>query len=283
MKKILICPPTFFDIDYEINPWMHIEQKVDREGVAAAYEELKNAYRSLPVELYEMTPEKGLPDMVYMADCGHVVGDTFISASFRFPERRREAEVAQKWMQEQFNFEIKKLPDGIFFEGHGDLITAPDVYFCGYGKRTMKEALPYLEQWLNKPVIGIELIDPWYYHLDTCFAVLTKDVAVVNPTSFTPESKAKIYNHFKTVIEASIEDHKILGCNLVVVDKTIIVAKGISETLKNKFTDLGFTTREVDTTEYRKGGGSVKCLSFEFVTTQTPTTAKAVPSLTVTA
>lgn len=264
MKKVIICPPVYFDIEYEINPWMHVGEKVVKDKAYEVYNELKRVYQFLPVELFEMEPVSGLPDMVYMADSGHVQGDTFIRANFRYPERRPEAFALARWMQEKFNFKVAELPEGIFFEGHGDFVPARDVYFMGWGKRSMREAIPYLDKYLDKPLIGLELIDPYYYHLDTCFSVLTADAAVINQASFKPEGLREIHRHFKKVIEASTLDHQVLGCNLVVVDNHIIVAQGITAGLRKEFTDLGFTIHEIDTTEYRKGGGSVKCMSFEF-------------------
>lgn len=264
MSRVIICPPTHFDIEYEINPWMHVERKVIKEKAWEAYNELKSVYRFLGVELFEMEPVAGLPDMVYMADSGHVQGDIFIRSNFRYPERRQEAFVLAEWIKKNFNYTIAELPAGIFFEGHGDLIPTHDVYFMGWGKRSMREAIPYLEKYLDKPIIGLELIDPYYYHLDTCFSVLTPDVAIINPTSFKPEGLQEIHKHFKKVIEAGAADHQVLGCNLVVVDNHIIVAKGITAGLRKEFTNAGFIVHEIDTTQYRKGGGSVKCMTFEF-------------------
>jgi N-dimethylarginine dimethylaminohydrolase len=31
MKKVLLCPPTYFDVEYEINPWMHKEVRPDKK------------------------------------------------------------------------------------------------------------------------------------------------------------------------------------------------------------------------------------------------------------
>lgn len=265
MTRILLSPPTHFDIEYEINPWMHVEQKVDKPKAMAAYQELKRVYQSIGVDTMEIQQEPGLPDMVYMADTGHAVGDTFIAANFRYPERRRESSVVAKYLEQKLGLKTAHLPEGIFFEGHGDLIVAEREYFMGYGKRSMREAIPYLNEYIKKEIVPIELVDPYYYHLDTCFAVLSPDVAVINPTSFTPTGLKEIRSRFKQVIAASPADHQVLGCNLVTVDKHLITALGISDTLKQEFKKLGFVVHLVDTIEYRKGGGSVKCMSFEFI------------------
>ena len=103
-KRIIICPPTYFDIQYEINPWMNTAKKVDPSGALAAYTSLRNTYLSLPVELHEAVPEADLPDMVYAADWGYAENGVFIPANFRYAERRREANVAAELMQKKFGF-----------------------------------------------------------------------------------------------------------------------------------------------------------------------------------
>lgn len=230
----------------------------------SAYQDLKNIYQSIGVEVIEVPQEKGLPDMVYMADTGHAVDKTFIAANFRYPERRRESAVVADFLEKNMGYTTVHLPEGIFFEGHGDMIVAEREYFMGYGKRSMREAIPYLNEYIKKEIVPIELIDPYYYHLDTCFAILSPEVALINPTSFTPDGLKEIHHRFKRVIEASPADHQVLGCNLVTINNHLITALGITPTLQKEFEDLGFTVHLVDTVEYRKGGGSVKCMTFEF-------------------
>ncbi len=70
MKKVLLCPPDFYDIEYEINPWMHVENKVDKRKVFEEYKNLKKIYQSLGLEVLGIPPVKGLPDMVYAANIG---------------------------------------------------------------------------------------------------------------------------------------------------------------------------------------------------------------------
>jgi N-dimethylarginine dimethylaminohydrolase len=48
------------------------------------------------------------------------------------------------------------------------------------------------------------------------------------------------------------------------IDKTIIVGQGITTDLKDKLGKFGYNIFEVPMIEYLKGGGSVKCCTFEF-------------------
>ena len=264
MKKILLCPPTYYDIEYEINPWMDMQNKVDAKKALESYNALKAKIIELGAETFEIDPVDGLPDMVYTANFGEVCDGRFIPANFRYPQRRAETKIASDYFQEKFGYQIAAIPENIYFEGQGDLLDAGDAYFFGHGKRSMIEALPYLEKYLNKPVIDLETTNSYFYHLDTCFGPLDKDTVIINQKSFTKEGLDKINAHFKNVIQTSEEDNKVMACNLLCLGKNIILGKGISEELKNNVEKLGYTIHEIEMGEYRKGGGSVCCTSFWF-------------------
>ena len=259
-----MCPPTQFDVTYEINPWMHIEVKPDRQKAMNAYRQIKALYELFGCHVFEIPQVTGLPDMVYTANVGQVRNSTFLKSNFKFDERRREADYAEDFFETTFDFDAYALPENVFFEGQGDLLTDGERFFFGWGKRSDREAKPYIEHFLNAPVIDFELVDPFYYHLDTCFAPLTPDIVVINPRSFTEAGINRIRAAFSTVIEASEADNQVLACNLCCIGKEIVLGAGITPELKEKLTSVGYNTHEVDMKEYLKGGGSVKCCTFEF-------------------
>lgn len=262
-KKVLLCPPDHYDIEYEINPWMDVKNKVDKKKAKNEYQQLKETYKELGCEVLELFQEPGLPDMVYAANWGFPKGNVFIRSNFRFPQRRKEAKVAQKFL-ENLGYKTDLLPDGIYFEGQGDLLTVGDKYFLGWGKRSDPKAIQYLKKYLGENLLDFELRDPYFYHLDMSLAPLDYDTVVINPKSFKKEDLKKIYKSFKNVIETEDRDNKVMACNLVPVDHTLVVGKGISDDLKKDFDKHGFDFLEVPMDEYRKGGGSVKCLTLEF-------------------
>jgi N-dimethylarginine dimethylaminohydrolase len=263
MKKILLCPPAFYDIEYVINPWMNVKNKVDKKKVLEEYEDIKRTYKSLGVEVLEIDPEKGLPDMVYAANLGFVKDNIFIKSNFKYPQRQSESIYSKKYF-EKLGFEIKELPKEISFEGQGDLLYMGGKYFMGYGKRSSLSAKKYIENFLKGEVFELKLSDPYFYHCDMSFAPLNDKTAVINKHSFDKDGLEMIYKNFPNIILAGESDNNIFSCNLVVVDKNIVIGKGISDKLKNDFARYGFTTHEVDIAEYRKGGGSIKCLTLEF-------------------
>lgn len=264
MQKILLCPPDFYDIEYEINPWMHRDNKVDKAKVQVVYKQVKDLYSSLGVEVFEIEPVAGLPDMVYTANFGNVVDGVFIRASFKYPERQKESDYAQAFFEKQFGYKTVSMPAGINFEGQGDLLTDGTRYFFGWGKRSDRAAIEYLKKYISLPILDFETVNPYYYHLDTCFAPLRPDLVVINPKSFTETDLQKIRASFATVIEANDTDNKVLACNMVEIGSHIVVGAGISAQLRNTLEGYGYTVHEIDTSEYIKGGGSMKCISFEF-------------------
>lgn len=264
MKRVLLCPPTHFDVEYEINPWMHMDIQPSKEGAMGAYTQIKDLYKKFGCEMYEIEQVKGLPDMVYTANVGNVKNSSFLKANFKFDERKKESDLAEEFLAKHFGFEGISLPEDIYFEGQGDLLTDGERWFLGWGKRSVPECKSYVEDFLNESVIDFELVNPYYYHLDTCFAPLSPDLVIINPVSFTQEGLKKIRECFSNVIEASEEDNKYLACNLVHLGKNIVIGKGITGQFKEKLAKFGYTTHEVDMAEYLKGGGSVKCCTFEF-------------------
>jgi N-dimethylarginine dimethylaminohydrolase len=263
MKKVLLCPPTHYRVEYAINPWMDIKNKVDLDKARKEYENLKQAYKELGVEVLETEQDKDQPDMVYAANCGFPQGNTFIKSNFKHEERRKEAELAKQYFQ-KLGYEIKELPENVVWEGQGDLIVVGEKYFLGWGKRTDYEAKKYLSEFLGKEIIDFKMIDPYYYHLDTCFLPLDENTVAINPKSFEPEGLEKIHQIFQNVIEVGESDNKILACNSVIVDKTILSPSGISQQLKDGYAKYGYSVREIQMGEFLKGGGSIKCLTLEF-------------------
>lgn len=261
IQRILLCPPDHYDIKYEINPWMDMSVKVNKDNAREEHNTLKAVYTSLNVPFNELTPDAELPDQVFATDVGHAEGKNFIKANFKYKERRREADIAEEYFK-NLGYTIHVLPEKNWFEG-GDFLKIGDKYFYGWGKRSSLETIPHIEKVLKTKIIPIELPDPYFYHLDTCFSPLSEDIALVHAGAFTPEGLRTIQKHFKTIVSTAGEDNAQIACNFVPIGKNIIISEGVSHFLKNVLRHLGFIIHPVPMTEYIKGGGSIHCLSLE--------------------
>lgn len=257
-----MCQPEYYNIEYSINPWMNTAIKVKREKAFHQYSQLKNAFTKAGAEIIELPPEEGLPDMIFTCNAGYAEENIFIKANFKAQQRKREAEAAERYFKKN-NYRVFSLPENIIFEGEGDIIRSQSKYFLGWGLRSDLMSKDYIEDIIGKELTPLELIDPYFYHLDTCFGPINDDTVVINGKAFSEDSLTKIYDKFKNVILTNEKDNSTLACNLVVIEKNVIVGKGISRVLKNKITKFKYNVIETDMSEFLKGGGSVKCLSLE--------------------
>jgi N-dimethylarginine dimethylaminohydrolase len=72
-RRYLMCPPTYFTVDYAINPWMDPGVRVDRDLAVAQWRELRQAYLALGHRVDLVEPAPGLPDMVFAANGALVI------------------------------------------------------------------------------------------------------------------------------------------------------------------------------------------------------------------
>ena len=56
--KILMCPPTYFDVNYSINPWMTRERAVKQHTAKTQWQSLKKLLVSLGAEVELMHPQE---------------------------------------------------------------------------------------------------------------------------------------------------------------------------------------------------------------------------------
>src|SRR5438552_4773182 len=95
--RILMCPPTYYGIEYEINPWMSRSRGSDTSRAAQQWNALHESLRGLGVTVELMTPQPGLPDLVFTANAGLVFRTRFFSSAFRHQVRARETPHFDAW------------------------------------------------------------------------------------------------------------------------------------------------------------------------------------------
>src|ERR1700722_15048386 len=75
--RILMCPPTYYGIEYEINPWMSRSRGSSPDKARTQWQRLHQSLVGLGVTVELMTPQPGLPDLVFTANAGLVFGQRF--------------------------------------------------------------------------------------------------------------------------------------------------------------------------------------------------------------
>src|SRR5438105_1301099 len=105
MRNLLLCPPDYYGIEYEINTWMKRSRNALPALAREQWQQLHDTLQSLGCHIELIAPRQNQPDMVFTANAGLAVGKKFIRSNFRFPERRGEEEHFEKWFAEH-DYEI---------------------------------------------------------------------------------------------------------------------------------------------------------------------------------
>src|SRR5881392_602146 len=163
--RILMCGPDYYGIEYEINPWMSKHRGAAPERAHAQWRKLHETLVALGVQVELMTPQPGLPDLVFTANAGLVFHDRFISSRFRHEVRARETPHFDAWFAAN-GYTVETLPEGMYFEGAGDALFCGDDLYAGYRIRSDAAAHQWLAKALGTLVLPVELVDPRFYHLD---------------------------------------------------------------------------------------------------------------------
>jgi len=255
----LMCPPEHFAVEYVINPWMDTNVEVSAAKAVAQWQILHDTLAGLGHEVHTLRPEVGLPDMVFAANGAFVVDGTAYGAKFKYPQRVAEAK-AHRAFYEANNW--KFVEPTVVNEGEGDFAYLPEAHggliLAGYGFRTDPSAHTEAQEALSRPVISLKLVNPAFYHLDVALASLDDSNIVYYPQAFSPSSQAVLRQLFPDAVIADETDGHAFGLNLVSDGRTVVLPAE-ANSLAAKIKAAGYETVQVDLSELKKGGGSVKC------------------------
>ena len=259
LPQILMCPPDYYGINYEINPWMSRERPSDPVRAMSQWRDLKQLLEQEGAEVCCLTPIEGLPDLVFTANAAMIDRRTAVLSHFRHPERQGEEPYNEAWLA-QHGFAVHRLPQDLYFEGAGDALFCGETLLAGYRIRSDIRGHHEIGRALGRRVIPLELVDPYYYHLDTCFCPLAPDVAVWFPPAFDEYGRKAIESLVAELIPVEEPEARRFACNAVVVGRAVITNTGCPG-LHRQLADRGFAARETPLDEFVKAGGSAKCLT----------------------
>ncbi len=259
VRHYVMTPPQFFAVEYAINPWMDLTAPVDRRTAAAQWKSLYKTYLQLGHTVDLVRPQPRLPDMVYAANGGLIVGDIAVPARFKFAERAAESVAYAAWMH---NHGYRVIPTRHVNEGQGDLMLVGEMVLAGHGFRTDIRAHAEIAEILRMPVISLELVDPRFYHLDTALTLLDDNMIAYYPPAFSEAARGQLRALFPDAIIAASADAYVLGLNAVSDGLYVVhpmAATGFAAQLRN----AGFRPVGIDLSELLRGGGSIKCCTLE--------------------
>jgi N-dimethylarginine dimethylaminohydrolase len=269
-RAVLLVDPSGFDIKYVINP--HMKGNVGAVDHAAARDQwlrLRDACADAGLEVSVLPGDAAFPDLVFVANQGLPVlrpdgSRRVIASRMHAPQRRGEVPIVSAWHAAR-GVEVAHIPgfEGLPFEGTGDATFVPGrrILVAGYGFRTDPALLGAAAALAEAPTVALRLVDPRFYHLDTCLQVIDAERALYVPEAFDEDARVMLAALFPRLSEVPLaEAVDLLSCNGWSPDgRTFIVQAGAHAT-NAAARALGLTVIEVPTGEFLKSGGSVYCL-----------------------
>jgi len=260
--RLLMCPPDHYGVDYVINPWM--APHVGLADHSRATRQWRNLRERLAchAQIDEIAPARGLPDMVFTANAGLAHGRTAIVSRFFAPVRRGEEFHFRNWFA-QHGYHIAQWPDDVCFEGAGDALVdeARNLVWCAHGFRSDIAAASLVGEILSVRTETLRLVNPHFYHLDTCLCPLSDGGLMYYPPAFDEASLARICAlttpHDRIEIDA--RDAASFACNAVEIDGRVFL-NDASAALCDRLRARGMEPVTTPLGEFLKAGGGAKCL-----------------------
>lgn len=258
-RHYLMCPPTYFDVNYSINPWMQPEVPTDTGRAVRQWEVLVETFRALGHDVDLVDPVPGLPDMVFAANAALVIDGKVLGARFRHTQRREEAAFYMTWLSGRFH---RSAVASVVNEGEGDYLLVGDYILGGYGFRSDPTSRAEVQEFFGRPVVQLQLVDPRFYHLDTALAVLDQHTVAYVPSAFSEGSQLVLRRLFPDAVLASEADAAVFGLNAVSDGRSVVLPVQ-ARSLANQLRARGYEPVPVDLSELLKAGGGAKCCTLE--------------------
>ena len=252
-----MCEPKFFDVDYDINPWMtKNKNQVNKSLANKQWFDLVSAVsRSAVVQLVNAV--EALPDLVFTANAGLVCKNQVVLSKFSKPQRSPEEQYFKKWFEDH-GFNVFQPQNS--YEGEGDhLIDCYQRHWLGSGFRSNPMVADELASFLGTKISILRMVDPRWYHLDTCFCPLPQGELLWYPQAFDEPSREIINQAFEKQIQTSLEDALAFACNCIVLGMNLFIPQ--NNAVSPALEALGYRVQSFDLSEFIKSGGAAKCLT----------------------
>lgn len=262
-ETLVMCTPESFSVKYEINPWMQHQIGLVVSELAVA--QWRGLFEKLSVlaNIELINGDPAWPDLVFTANAGLPLArqKKFILSNFRYPQRQGENAIIRTWF-ETAGWTCINLPDDAVFEGAGDaLFDSLGRLWVGVGPRSGVHTSAILANHITAPIHELRLVNPRFYHLDTCFCPLPTGFALYLPDAFDEISRHSLLSNFADgLIPLTLHEGMQFCANAVCIDRTVVMNR-VTPRLKELLYGLGFSVLETPLSEFMRSGGSAKCLT----------------------
>jgi len=270
---MVMTSPDCYEVSYTINPWMD-PAAWRRDGDAARqlarrqWDGLAERLKSLGMTIEVVPAAPGLPDLVFPANAAIVLDRRALLASFRHPERRGEEACFRRFFEglrdKGLLDAVTPMPDGIFQEGAGDCLwdESRQTFWAAWGPRSARESLPVIERFFDRPVVELQLVTERFYHLDTCFSVLSGGEILYFPGALSVAAQAEIVDRVEPDlrIEATAEEAGTFGLNSINIGRDLVMAAAPPR-LAAILAERGYRCLPVELSSFILSGGASFCMT----------------------
>lgn len=248
---------------------------VSVEKANAQHEAFSNRLKDAGAHVIELPFIHGSHDSVFMKDSAILWANSnervAVLTHPKFPSRQLEPGV-RKIELEGLGFTTHEIEE--YFEG-GDLVFLPSKSkaYLGYGFRSEKGCIQPLIEKLNVPVVGVHLVDPYFYHLDVALNFTqqkndlgTRQIAFVYPDALNKESFTKLKGDpdISEMVEVNRAEAMAFSLNWVEVNNTVILGASAPR-IENILRELGKKVYVSPLDQFHLAGGSAACLSAQLL------------------
>jgi N-dimethylarginine dimethylaminohydrolase len=103
-------------------------------------------------------------------------------------------------------------------------------------------------------------VNPYFYHLDTCFMPLSRELAIYYPGAFDRYGRRVIRENVADLLPVRHEEAYQFACNAVSVGRKVVISAPC-RSLARELERRGFNVFPLDLSEFRKAGGAARCLT----------------------
>ena len=281
MLRICIKPTTFTltPIQENQNPYIDVKKDIKNTKALKQHEHLVKAFENVIVYTLPETQES-IPDIVFTANAGlclpRLKEPTVLLPFMKYPQRKAELKYLRQIYADLPVKTIEFPGDASApFEGQAELkwFHAGTKAVCGYGHRSTKKSFEIADRLFKKiygqhkmaapELLVIPLKSADYYHLDVAMLEFDDTKCIVHRRAFSAESIKKLQK-FLGAENVFVIDTDDSFCLNAVVDGDTLVTHSLAKPLKKELeTITGRTIRMVDTSEFEKSGGSVRCMTLD--------------------
>jgi N-dimethylarginine dimethylaminohydrolase len=222
---------------------------------------------------FKVKPQIPVPDLVYIASAGlslpRLPEPVVVLPHFKYKSRQSELPFIEEIMK-NLQVQTYTLPSNIIFEGRAEAkwFLNGKLLIIGYGHRSTKETVVALRSLLRSiytsykieppRVLGFELESADFYHFDLAIVPYSENACILHSRAFTQTSIDRLRKEIQVTV---INTTDPFALNSIILENSILVHKLQDPELKKTLECITKKdVKEIDLSEFEKGGGSAACL-----------------------